>query len=212
MAQSLNGPALLKFPDGFFWGTATSTTQIEGHIENEWTDFVARDGSTCRIACDSYHRYIEDIEWMSKLGVDTYRTGIEWSRLQSEPYGPLRQTELARYVDQFERLNGAGIAPMVVLHHFSNPPWISRIGGWTNPKTIRAFVDYVSKLVQALRDHVRIWNTFNEPDTYACCGYVIGQFPPLKRGRFAAFRSLIHNMAEAHEQVCRLIREAGSGL
>jgi beta-glucosidase len=210
--QNNTNGGLLEFPAGFVWGTATSTTQIEGHIENEWTDFIARDGSTCRIACDSYHRYVEDIEWMSKLGVNTYRTGIEWSRLQNEPFGPLNQTELARYLDQFERLNAAGIAPMVVLHHFSNPLWTTRIGGWTNPGTVRAFVDYVGKLVAALRSHVRIWNTFNEPDTYACCGYVIGQFPPLKRGRLAAFRSVIHNMAEAHEQVCQLIRQAGSAL
>jgi beta-glucosidase len=73
MAQSEKNGELLRFPKGFLWGTATSTTQIEGHIVNEWTDFVARDGSTCRIACDSYHRYLDDIEWMRKLGVNTYR-------------------------------------------------------------------------------------------------------------------------------------------
>jgi beta-glucosidase len=210
MAQSPNNVRLLKFPDGFLWGTATSTTQIEGRIDNEWTHFVARDGSTCRIACDSYHRYAEDIEWMGKLGVNAYRTGIEWSRLQTEAYGRLNPTELERYIDQVDRLNAAGIVPMIVLHHFSNPPWINAIGGWTNPQTISAFVDYVGKLVPALRSRVRLWNTFNEPDTYACCGFVIGEFPPLQIGRLNAFRRVIRNMAEAHEKVCRLIREAGS--
>jgi beta-glucosidase len=212
MARSSENGAVLKFPDGFLWGTATSTTQIEGHIDNEWTDFVARDGSTCGIACDSYHRYAEDIQWMGKLGVNTYRTGIEWSRLQTEAYGQLNQKELGRYMNQLDRLNAAGIVPMVVLHHFSNPPWINSIGGWTNPQTISAFVDYAGKLVNALRSRVRIWNTFNEPDTYACCGFVIGEFPPLQKGRLGAFRSVIRNMAEAHERVCRLIREAGSSL
>ena len=211
MNQSGNGN-LLKFPKGFFWGTATSTTQIEGHIQNEWTDFVARDGSTCRVACDSYHRYVEDIEWMSKLGVNTYRMGVEWSRLQTEPYGALIPAELRRYVDLLDRLNAAGIVPMVVLHHFSNPPWINAIGGWTNSRTISAFVDYVGKLVAALRDRVRIWNTFNEPDTYGCCGFVLGEFPPRQKGRLGAFRTVIRNMAAAHEQVCRLIRDVGSGV
>jgi beta-glucosidase len=149
---------------------------------------------------------------MGKLGVNTYRTGIEWSRLQTEAFGPLNQGELGRYTDQLDRLNAAGIVPMVVLHHFSNPPWINAIGGWTNSQTVAAFVDYVKKLVAALRNHVRIWNTFNEPDTYACCGFVIGEFPPLKKARLRAFRTVIRNMAAAHEQVCRLIREAGSGL
>src|SRR5215472_6467291 len=146
MMHSKNGRSL-KFPDGFLWGTATSTTQIEGHVNNEWTNFVARDGNTCRTACDSYHRYAEDIDWMRKIGVNAYRTGIEWSRLQAEANGPLNQPELARYIDQLDRLNAAGIVPMVVLHHFSNPSWINSIGGWTNPKTIAAFVDYVKKLV-----------------------------------------------------------------
>jgi beta-glucosidase len=208
--QSSGNGSSLRFPEGFFWGTATSTTQIEGHIDNEWTDFVARDGSTCHVACDSYHRYVEDIEWMVELGVNTYRMGIEWSRLQSEAYGALNEAELGRYIDQFDRLNAAGIVPMVVLHHFSNPPWVNAMGGWTNSQTVGAFVDYVTKLVAVLRSHVRIWNTFNEPDTYACCAFVIGEFPPQQRGRLGTFRTVIRNMAEAHEQVCRLIREAGS--
>ena len=157
---SVNGPPL-KFPDRFLWGTATSTTQIEGHIENEWSGFVARDGGTCGVACDSYHRYAEDIEWMQKLGVNAYRMGIEWSRLQTAEGAPLNQRELARYVDQLDRLNAAGIVPMVVLHHFSNPPWLNARGGWTDSEAIPAFVDYATKLVTALRGHVRLWNTFN---------------------------------------------------
>ena len=79
------------------------------------------------------------------------------------------------------------------------------------PRAIPAFVEFVTKLVAALRGHVRIWNTFNEPDTYACCGYLIGEFPPLQKGRLSSFRTVIRHMAEAHEQVCRVIREAGSG-
>jgi beta-glucosidase len=212
MPEPAKNGTLLKFPDQFLWGTATSTTQIEGHINNEWTDFVARDGRTCRVACDSYHRYAEDVEWMSKLGVNAYRMGVEWSRLQSEAGGPLHLAELARYIDQLDRLNAAGIVPMVVLHHFSNPPWINSMGGWTNSATIAAFVDFVTKLVAALRGHVRMWNTFNEPDTYACCGYLIGEFPPLKKGRLDLFLAVVRNMAEAHLQVCRVIREAGSAL
>jgi len=213
-AESQGAPngKLMKFPANFLWGTATSTTQIEGHINNEWTGFVARDGSTCDIACNSYYQYAEDVRWMSKLGVNAYRFGIEWSRLQSEPRGPLNQKELARYADQLDQLNAAGIVPMVVMHHFSNPAWINAIGGWTNSAAIPAFVDYATKLVAALRDRVRFWNTFNEPDTYASCGYLIGEFPPSKKGRLDSFRAVVFNMAEAHEQVCHVIREAGSGL
>jgi beta-glucosidase/6-phospho-beta-glucosidase/beta-galactosidase len=58
----------LKFPENFLWGTATSPTQVEGHIVNEWTDYVAADGGHCRVACDHYHRYEEDVDWMARLG------------------------------------------------------------------------------------------------------------------------------------------------
>ena len=172
--MSARNGRVLKFPESFLWGTATSTTQIEGHIQNEWTDFTAQDGSDCRIACDNYHRYPEDIEWMSKLGVNAYRFGLEWSRLQPAPFAPLDQTELARYVDLIDRLRAANITPMVVLHHFSNPPWINAVGGWTNASTVPAFVDYVRKLVPVLKERILLWNTFNEPDTYACLAYLLG--------------------------------------
>jgi beta-glucosidase len=210
MPRGATNGSLLQFPPGFLWGTATAPTQIEGHIQNEWTDFVASDGRTCHPACDSYHRYAEDVEWMRRLGVNAYRMGIEWSRLQPGPFAPLADAELARYCDQLDRLIAAGIEPMVVLHHFSNPRWINDSGAWVNPATIVAFLDYAGKLVRALRSRIRIWNTFNEPDTYACCGYLIGQFPPLRHARLHAYHRVIRHMAEAHRQVCRLIRQTGS--
>lgn len=200
---------ILKFPPGFLWGTATSPTQVEGHIENEWTRFTAQDGGNCRIACDNYHRYPEDIDWMARLGTNAYRFGIEWSRLQSAAFAPLNEVELARYVDLLDRLRAKGITPMVVLHHFSNPPWINAAGGWTNAATIPAFVDYVHKLVCALKERVYLWNTFNEPDTYACVAYLLGGFPPRQRLQFGKFRRVISHMAAAHGQVSRIIRQAG---
>jgi beta-glucosidase len=208
--QETNNHSNLQFPPNFVWGTATSPTQVEGRIANEWTNFTARDGGNCHVACDNYHRYPEDIEWMVKLGVKAYRMGIEWSRLQSAPFAPLDETELARYCDILDRLKIAGITPMVVLHHFSNPDWISANGGWLNRATVAAFVDYVTKLAAALRGRVRIWNTFNEPDTYASCTYLIGEFPPFRKWRFKSFFTVIRNMAGAHLKICEIIRRMGS--
>jgi hypothetical protein len=200
---------ILKFPPGFLWGTATSPTQVEGHIENEWTNFTAQDGGHCRIACDHYHRYPEDIEWMSKLSVNAYRFGIEWSRLQSAPFAPLNQNELARYVDLLDRLKVKNITPMVVLHHFSNPPWINSIGGWTNAATVPAFVDFVRQLVAVLKEKVFLWNTFNEPDTYACVAYLLGGFPPQRKWKLGEFRKVISHMARAHVEASRIIQREG---
>lgn len=205
----MNETGVLKFPPGFLWGTATSPTQVEGHIQNEWTDFGAQDGGNCGTACDHYHRYAEDIEWMSKLGVNAYRFGIEWSRLQAAPFGALNQPELDRYVHVLDCLKAKGITPMVVLHHFSNPPWINAAGSWTNSATIAAFVDYVRKLVAALKGRVHLWNTFNEPDTYACLAYCLGGFPPQKKWNLGQFRRVIDHMARAHVKASRVIQQEG---
>jgi beta-glucosidase len=201
---------LLKFPPGFLWGTATSPTQVEGHIANEWTRFTAQDGGHCRIACNNYHRYPEDIAWMSRLGVNAYRFGIEWSRLQAAPFAPLDQNELARYIHLLDCLQAKDITPMVVLHHFSNPPWINATGGWTNAAAIPAFVDYVRQLVSVLKDRVYLWNTFNEPDTYACVAYLLGGFPPQRKWRLGQFRRVVDHMARAHMQASAVIRREGT--
>jgi beta-glucosidase len=201
-----------KFPESFLWGTATSATQVEGHVVNEWTDYVAADGGNCRVACDHYHRYAEDVDWMTRLGVNAYRMGIEWSRLQAAPFAPLNRAELDRYVHLLDCLKAAGITPMVVLHHFSNPPWITAAGGWLNPAAVPAFVDYVTKLVSALKDRVHLWNTFNEPDTYASLTYLLGGFPPFHKWQFASYRKVIRHMAEAHEQAGRVIRRESIGV
>ena len=201
---------VLQFPENFLWGTATSPTQVEGHVENEWTSFTAQDGGHCRIACDNYHRYPEDIEWMSRLGANAYRFGLEWSRLQSAPFAALNQNELARYIHLLDCLKAKGITPMVVLHHFSNPPWINAAGGWTNATTIPAFVDFVRQLVAALKERVFLWNTFNEPDTYACVAYLLGGFPPQRKWKLGQFRKVIEHMARAHEQAGRVIQRDGN--
>ena len=200
-----------KFPENFFWGTATSPTQIEGHIDNEWTDYVASDGGHCRVACNHYHLYEQDIALMASLGVNAYRMGIEWSRLQSKAFAPLNQKELDRYIHLLDCLKAAKITPMIVLHHFSNPPWVSASGGWLNPATIPAFADYAAKLVAALKDRVYLWNTFNEPDTYASLTYLLGGFPPFHKWKLGSYRRVIKHMAQAHVRASEAIRRECQG-
>src|SRR3954468_14149108 len=88
-------PALagITFPDGFVWGAATSSYQIEGAVKEDgrgpsiWDTFshspgrVAA-GQTGDAACDHYHRYPEDLDLMGRLGVDAYRFSIAWPRVQ----------------------------------------------------------------------------------------------------------------------------------
>jgi beta-glucosidase len=70
-------------------------------------------------------------------------------------------------------------------------------------------VDFVKRLVPVLRAKVWLWNTFNEPDTYACLGYVLGGFPPQQKMQIGKFRKVIGHMARAHAQASRVIRREG---
>ncbi|MBV9356058.1 MAG: family 1 glycosylhydrolase, partial [Chloroflexi bacterium] len=67
-----------RFPPGFLWGAATSAYQVEGAVSADgrgrsvWDTFShtpgkVHGGDTGDIACDSYHRYGEDVELLSEL-------------------------------------------------------------------------------------------------------------------------------------------------
>src|SRR5271165_5382333 len=82
----------IKFPPGFVWGTATSAFQIEGathedgRSESIWDRFARtpgaiRDGTDGDVACDHYHRYVEDVGIMKQLGMGAYRFSIAWPRV-----------------------------------------------------------------------------------------------------------------------------------
>ena len=74
----------LVFPDGFLWGTATSSYQIEGAWNEDgkglsnWDVFShkpgkIKDNTTGDVACNHYHLYREDIKLMKELGYKAYR-------------------------------------------------------------------------------------------------------------------------------------------
>src|SRR5688572_33314574 len=81
--------AEITFPDGFLWGTATAAHQIEGgNWNNDWWAWEHAEGSGCAEssgdACDSWHRWPDDVATVAGLGFDNYRFSIEWSRIEPE--------------------------------------------------------------------------------------------------------------------------------
>src|SRR3984885_6332093 len=116
----------LYFPPGFTWGASTAAYQIEGAARADgkglsiWDTFShtpgkVRGGDTGDVACDSYHRYREDIALMVSLGLSSYRFSISWPRVQPGGRGPAN----APGPDYYRRLLGAlgenGIAATVTL-------------------------------------------------------------------------------------------------
>lgn len=159
---------MTDFPPAFLWGASTAPHQIEGNNLN--SDFWANEGRVPGMqrsgdACDSYHRYREDMQLLADAGLNTYRFGIEWARIEPEP-GLISRAELAHYRRMIDTANELGITPFVTLHHFTNPRWFAEQGGWTAPGAIDRFRSYVEAATGIL-DGVEWVATMNEPNMLA---------------------------------------------
>lgn len=202
--------ATFHFPVGFLWGTATAAHQVEGNnTNNNWAAWEKepgriRLGQTAGLACDWWGgRWREDLDRAAAAGQNSHRMSVEWSRVQPTP-DRWDENALDRYRDIIRGMQERGLTPMVTLHHFSNPLWLEEKGGWENEASIEAFVAFVRKTVEALREYVNLWVTINEPNVYATFAYLMGDFPPGKKDLGAALR-VMENLVRAHAAAYRAI-------
>src|SRR5687768_11484457 len=141
-----------NLPDGFLWGAATAPHQIEGNNVNSdfWASEQARPGmERSGDACDSYHRFDEDMRLLAGAGLNAYRFGVEWARIEPEP-GQISRAELAHYRRMIDTAVGYGLTPVVTLHHFTNPRWFAAEGGWMGERAIERFRAYVETVTGIL--------------------------------------------------------------
>lgn len=205
-------PILAHAPAGFLLGAATSAHQIEGGLDNDWTEWERGafpdgrphivDGSVSGRAADSWNLWEEDVRALRHLGANAYRVGIEWARLEPTE-GAWDEAAAARYRELLGALRASGIEPMVTLYHFTLPRWVSSRGGWAGwdgaPAALERFAERAGA---AFGDLVDTWCTMNEPNVLAVKGYVQGQWPPGEQDQkrmAAAFRGLLraHGLAAA---------------
>jgi beta-glucosidase len=172
----------LTFPDGFLWGAATAAHQIEGgNVNNDWWVFEHDPTSGCAApsgdACDSFHRYPEDIALLAGLGFSVYRFSLEWSRIEPEE-GEFSRAALDHYRRVAATCREHGITPMVTYHHFTHPRWLADAGTWEAPHAVDRFTRYCERATKHLGDLIGLAGTMNEPNVVATMGYRIGIFPP----------------------------------
>jgi len=184
-------------------GSATAAVQIEGgDRNNSWYRWAEqgriKDGSSPYRATDHWNRVEEDSDLLQELSQETYRLGVEWSRIEPSE-GVFDQQAISHYREELSGLIRRGIRPLVTLHHFSNPLWFEDSGGWLAADAPRRFRRYVNHVVRALGDLVAEWVTINEPNVYLYFGYVEGTWPPGRRSVFAYLRGL-KQMTRAHRQ------------
>ncbi len=173
----------LYFPPRFLWGAATSAHQVEGgNANNDWWAWENAAAGRPRSgrACDQFRRYREDLRLVKSLGHTAYRFSLEWSRIEPNP-GTWDRAAVAHYRDLIAECRRLGLAPMVSLHHFTNPRWLAQAGGWTTPAVVRAYRRYVRFIVLELGDLVEFWLTINEPLVYALQSYLVGLWPPQRK-------------------------------
>ncbi len=189
-----------EFPQGFLWGAATSSHQIEGGNRfNDWWDWEDRGRATERSgrACGSWERYEEDFDLAKSFGHNAHRLSIEWSRVQPEE-GRWDDEAVRHYQDVLKALKARGLEPVVTLHHFTLPLWFSKIGGWENPKAAEYFAAYTRVMVRALGPDIRFWITFNEMNVMTFKGYLEGAWPPGKRSILSGWLAARHLVQAAY--------------
>lgn len=201
---------LLRFPEGFLWGSATAAHQVEGQpAESDWWTWEripgkTRDGNTAERACEWWTgRYVEDLDQARSMGHNALRLSVDWARIEPRE-DQWDQSAIDRYRELLLALRDRGIEPMVTLFHFVSPLWLANRGGWTDEATIRRFERFTVRVVESLGDLVNFWCTINEPNVYGTYSYLLGVWPPEKHDLRTTFR-VIRNQLVAHALSYRAI-------
>jgi len=183
------------FPEGFLWGSATASYQVEGAVKEDgrgttiWDTFSHTAGKTANgdtgdVADNSYHLYPEDIKIMKDLGLKTCRFSVAWSRIFPTGTGAVNPKGIEHYERFVDALLNAGIEPYCTLYHWDLPQPLQDRGGWENRETSEAFAHYAGYTAGKLSDRVKHFMTVNEMQTFVDLGYGTGiHAPGLKVGQ-----------------------------
>jgi beta-glucosidase len=205
--------ATLTFPEGFRWGTASSSHQTEGHnSNNQWSRFEQQPGAIAGgarsgIACNWWENAEPDFDRIATLGLNSHRLSLEWSRIEPRP-GYFDHGALERYRQLLLGLHHRGIQPWLALHHFTNPLWLEEIGGWENHTVVERFATYARCVAEHLGDLCQYWLTMNEPLVYLGQGWLRGTWPPHHPNPLLAihvYRNLLFAHAAAYHELHSLL-------
>ncbi|XP_041469142.1 cytosolic beta-glucosidase-like [Lytechinus variegatus] len=198
------------FPEGFIWSSATSSYQIEGAWDTDgkgesiWDRFTHVGGNvynndTGDVACDSYHKYKEDVALMKAMGLKYYRFSISWPRvLPDGTLNSVNEAGIAYYNNLIDELRENDITPMVTLYHWDLPQALQDVGGWANDTIIDHFNDYAELCYQRFGSRVPFWITFNEPWIVTLLGHAIGYFAPGVTEDGTTIYVVAHNIIRSH--------------
>jgi beta-glucosidase len=199
-----------KLKQGLLLGAATAATQIEGgECGHNWNDWYHKgritDGSNPARSTDHYSRWREDADLMADLGLKVYRFGIEWARI-CPTEDTVDESAIDHYREEMTYLKNKGILLLLTIHHFSNPMWFEKRGGFLKTENMKYFLDFVALVVRSFGDIVSEYITINEPNIYAVGSYYFGIWPPGEKSLKKAV-AVMSNMSVCHIRAYKLIHE-----
>ncbi len=208
----------MAFPKNFIWGAASSAYQTEGAFDEDgrglsiWDDFcrikgVITNNETGEVACDTYHRFAEDISIMKQLNIKAYRFSLSWPRILPEGRGAVNEKGLAFYDALVDMLLENGIEPIITLYHWDTPSAIHMQGGWLNRDIIYAFKEYSEIVARHFAGRVKTYIPLNEQQCFISLGHEIGTHAPGLRLPLESIFTCIHNSLLAQGLSIKALRE-----
>ncbi len=198
------------FPEGFLWGAATSSHQIEGgNTLNDWWRFeqdgYVIDGEVSGDAVDSYHRYPEDFDFAASMGHTMTRLSLEWSRIEPRE-GEFDHAAIEHYQDVLKAARERGLQTFVTLNHFTVPLWFADRGNWPQKDAPALFERYARYVAPKLGPLVDAWITLNEPMHHVNFSFYQGKWPP-RESSFRIAHQAGMNMVRAHRRTYVALKE-----
>lgn len=203
------------FKKNFYWGNSVSSMQTEGSWNEDGKGKSVYDireasefASDWQVATDSYHRYLEDFDYMQELGMNMYRFQISWSRVCPTGDGDWNEKGIEFYDKFIDELIKRNIEPMICLYHFDLPLSLAeRYNGFVNKKVVEAFKRYGIEMVNRFGHKVKHWITFNEqnlyaiPEAFKISGYLSGE------KTITELYQIQHNIMVSHAHIANYIHE-----
>jgi beta-glucosidase len=197
----------------FMWGVTLSDYQNDGaHPAMDWAaledsgKLPERSGKSA-----NFRGHMNaDLDRAAYLGLNTFRTSIEWSRIEPRP-GQFDRAEVAHIHRLLDAIRVRGMTPVIALHHFATPRWAMAarsdgLVGWENPKIVDYFTRYVTFVAKEFGKKIDWYITFNEPATLVLGGYMMGWTQPHRFGPISTVRAT-SNLVNAHVEAYKAIHQ-----
>ncbi len=223
----------VEFPKDFLWGASTASHQVEGGTNNQWTawelanaeelaktaakrlsyldnwDDIKRQAESPHNyisgkAVDHFNRYKEDFDLLKKLNLNSFRFGIEWSRLEPEE-GVWDESAIEHYRTYIEELKKRDITPILNIWHWTMPIWFTDKGGFKNAANLKYFDRFVQRVGNEYAHQLKYIITINEPNVYSSFSYQLGEWPPQEKSPVSMIR-VYYNLARAHKRAYKTLK------